>query len=194
MNDFTFSAVTAIYTIGGFFGSVVANVIMDKWGRKGATRVSAASVVLGTGIMAGSSTVFPMGLGRLFVGLGAGLGLCVGPIYLSELAPEKIKGSVGEFHDYPQQTRAHKLQGVLLQLATVLGIFFTQLLGLNLATPSHWRYVIIFSLGLGCLQFILAPFATDTPVWLKRKGRKEESDQASARVWGAAMLRRDDGE
>lgn len=100
MNDFTFSAVTAVYTIGGFLGSIVANVIMDKWGRKGATRASSASVVLGTGIMAGSASVFPMGLGRLFVGLGAGLGLCVGPIYLSELAPEKIRGSVGAIHAY----------------------------------------------------------------------------------------------
>lgn len=86
----------------------------------------------------------------------------------------------------------HHLTGVLLQLATVLGIFFTQLLGLNLATPDNWRYVIIFSLALGCAQWILAPFVTDTPLWLKRKNRKDESEAAAKRIWGL-VLRRDDG-
>lgn len=32
---------------------------------------------------------------RGLVGIGAGLGICVGPIYLSEIAPSKIRGSVG---------------------------------------------------------------------------------------------------
>lgn len=34
--------------------------------------------------------------GRFTTGLAAGLGICVVPIYLSEIAPPKIKGSVGE--------------------------------------------------------------------------------------------------
>lgn len=32
---------------------------------------------------------------RALVGIGAGLGICVGPIYLSEIAPPRIRGSVG---------------------------------------------------------------------------------------------------
>ena len=31
----------------------------------------------------------------LLVGIGAGFGLCVGPIYLSEIAPANIQGAVG---------------------------------------------------------------------------------------------------
>lgn len=32
---------------------------------------------------------------RFLVGVAAGIGICVGPIYLSEIAPPKIKGSLG---------------------------------------------------------------------------------------------------
>ena len=32
----------------------------------------------------------------LLTGVSAGVGLCVGPIYISEIAPSKIKGSVGQ--------------------------------------------------------------------------------------------------
>ena len=32
---------------------------------------------------------------RVLVGVGAGLGLCVGPIFLSEIAPTRIQGAVG---------------------------------------------------------------------------------------------------
>lgn len=32
---------------------------------------------------------------RFVIGIGAGIAMCVGPIFLSEIAPQKIKGSVG---------------------------------------------------------------------------------------------------
>jgi MFS family permease len=44
-----------------------------------------------------SSNYILIYMGRGLVGIGAGLGICVGPIYLSEIAPSKIRGSVGMF-------------------------------------------------------------------------------------------------
>ncbi len=32
---------------------------------------------------------------RVLIGIGAGIGVCVGPVYLAEIAPPKIKGTVG---------------------------------------------------------------------------------------------------
>ncbi len=40
---------------------------------------------------------FKCGAARLLTGVAAGVGLCVGPIYISEIAPSKIKGSVGKY-------------------------------------------------------------------------------------------------
>lgn len=38
---------------------------------------------------------------RVLVGIAAGIGLCVGPIFLSEIAPSKIKGAVGSYESAP---------------------------------------------------------------------------------------------
>jgi len=64
MSDFTFSVVTAIFTIGGLCGSLVANLVMDRWGRKGATKVSAVSITTGGCFMAIAASVSVLSLGR----------------------------------------------------------------------------------------------------------------------------------
>jgi uncharacterized membrane protein YeaQ/YmgE (transglycosylase-associated protein family) len=64
MSDATFSFVTSVFTIGGLVGSAVANLVMEKWGRRGAIRMSALFSVLGAGLMAISDTFTPFAFGR----------------------------------------------------------------------------------------------------------------------------------
>ncbi|KAG5221515.1 25S rRNA adenine-N(1) methyltransferase [Salix suchowensis] len=173
MDDFTFSAVTAVFTIGGLLGSVVANLVTDKYGRKGATRASALLVALGTAFMTVAGSVGVIAFGRyrsLLVGMGSGIGLCVGPIYLSEIAPPSISGNVG----------------VLTQLSIVLGIMITQLLGINLATPTTWRLVLFASCALSIFQLLTSAIACETPTYLGGKGLHEEKRAVSQRLWGTA--------
>jgi MFS family permease len=112
MSDVTFSAVTAVFTLGGLLGSLSANVLMDRYGRKGAARASALFVALGTALMGVSASVSALGFGRwasqcvffqtsltldirFLIGVGSGVGICVGPIYIAEIAPSEISGTVG---------------------------------------------------------------------------------------------------
>jgi MFS family permease len=113
MSDATFSVVTSIYTIGGLIGSMGANVVMDRFGRRGASRISAVMTALGALLMGVSSSIAALLVGRCLylslviklyieiylsrglVGIGAGLGICVGPIYLSEIAPSRIRSRIG---------------------------------------------------------------------------------------------------
>ncbi|KAF8894429.1 general substrate transporter [Infundibulicybe gibba] len=171
MSKFIFATITAIFTVGGLMGSLVANLVMDRWGRKGATRISALLISAGAGIMGISSSVASLGFGRFLVGIGSGLGLCVGPIFLAEIAPTKISGSVG----------------VLTQLGIVLGIMITQALGLRFATPTEWRIVLAFSCVLSASQFIVATFIVESPTWLANRARLEEKKVASHRLWGSAV-------
>lgn len=96
MSDATFSIVTSVFTVGGLCGSISANLAMDKWGRRGAVRLSAAATTTGAAIMCVAGTVWALIIGRWLIGVGAGLGICVGPIFVSEIAPPKIRGSVGQ--------------------------------------------------------------------------------------------------
>jgi SP family facilitated glucose transporter-like MFS transporter 3 len=64
MSDATFSVVTSMYTMGGFFGSLGANIVMDRYGRKGASRLSAVLTAAGSTVFGLSSSVGPLILGR----------------------------------------------------------------------------------------------------------------------------------
>ena len=65
MSDATFSVVTSVYTVGGLLGSVVANVVMDRWGRKGACLASAFIMAVGAGFMSVAASLSPLVIGRL---------------------------------------------------------------------------------------------------------------------------------
>ena len=64
MTDSTFSLVTSIFTVGGLAGSLFANLIMDKWGRRGAHRISAILMASGAAFMGLSNSVSPLLIGR----------------------------------------------------------------------------------------------------------------------------------
>ncbi|KAM5531819.1 hypothetical protein V8D89_014518 [Ganoderma adspersum] len=167
MDDPTFSVLTSVYTVGGLLGSLGANIIMDRWGRKGAVLTSAFIMAIGAGFMGVAASLSPLIFGRLLTGVAAGVGLCVGPIYIAEIAPSKIKGSVG----------------VLTQFAIVIGIMITQAMGLNLATPTTWRLVLLFSAALSLAQLLLGTMIVESPVWLSRHGSIRDKDASARRLW-----------
>ncbi|KAF8200019.1 hypothetical protein K438DRAFT_2015984 [Mycena galopus ATCC 62051] len=172
MSDFTFSVVTAVFTVGGLAGSLMANLIMERWGRRDAARLSALLVAIGAGLMTVAASVSILGLGRLLVGVGSGVGLCVGPIYLSEIAPTKISENVG----------------VLTQLAIVLGIMVTQAIGLLFATPTQWRSVLFMSAAGSVAQFFLSGVVVESPAWLGGKGQVEPRKAVARKLWGTVPL------
>ncbi|EIM82522.1 general substrate transporter [Stereum hirsutum FP-91666 SS1] len=170
MSDATFSLLTSVFTVGGLLGSLSANSVMDRYGRKGAVQASSMFVAAGAALMTAASNVPVLCFGRMLTGVGAGIGLCVGPIFLSEIAPTRIKGSVG----------------VLTQLAIVIGIMITQAMGLRLAKPTTWRIVLLFSCFISLAQLVISPFVTESPVWLRSKGGVEDVKKIEKRLWSTS--------
>jgi MFS transporter, SP family, solute carrier family 2 (facilitated glucose transporter), member 3 len=193
MSDTAFSLVTSMFTVGGFLGSFTSSMVMESHGRKAALQINGLSVAVGSGLMAIAPSTFLLLLGRqlacstaattscllacrFLTGYGAGIGLCAGPVFLAEIAPSKIRGSVGTVCAFPS-TYSSSLPktGVLTQLAIVLGIMVTQMLGLRMATPTLWRFVFSFSSVASVMQLCLSRFIVETPVWLKQHGKPEDS-------------------
>jgi MFS family permease len=123
---------------------------------------------------------------RFLIGIGSGLGLCVGPIYLAEIAPSSISGTVGSslFITYTGQLFNRGHLGVLTQLAIVLGIMLTQVAGITLAAPSTWRFVFFISFMISALQFLLGSMIVESPTWLFNQSRLEDRKHAVRRLWG----------
>ena len=73
MNEARYGFVTSIYSIGGLLGSLYAPQLADGRGRKGAALINCSGFVLGPIVMALSSNVWMLALGRVISGLSSGV-------------------------------------------------------------------------------------------------------------------------
>ncbi|KAG8900222.1 hypothetical protein FRC00_013879 [Tulasnella sp. 408] len=169
MSNATFGFVTSVFTIGGLLGSLSSTHLMNKYGRKGAVKFNSGFILAGSLLMTIAWNSGLLIAGRFIIGIGAGIAMCVGPIFLSEIAPQKIKGSVG----------------VMNQLSVVFGLLLAQAIGLAFSTPDthRWRVVFLTSSVLCLAQLLLSAGVADTPNWLTAVGRETEADDIASKLW-----------
>ncbi|KAG8759840.1 hypothetical protein FRC12_009681 [Ceratobasidium sp. 428] len=166
MTDAQFGILTAMFTIGGFAGSLGAGRFLNL-GRKHAVMWHGGLLIAGSLLMSTANSMFVLMAGRLLIGLGCGIGICSVPIYLAEISPPAIQGRIG----------------VLNQLGIVIGIFIASLFGLALAKPSSWRWVLFNSAVAAVAQLVLGLIIVESPSWLRAQGRTEEATKAASRLW-----------
>lgn len=81
--------------VGAAAGSLLAGRLADRVGPKRATVLNTLPLVLGTALSASASSLGMMLLGRAVAGVGAGAASVYVPRYLSEIAPDAIRGALG---------------------------------------------------------------------------------------------------
>lgn len=75
--------VTSILTLGAAVGALLGGILSDRYGRKPAVLLTDLLFLGGTLIMASANAVSTLVVGRVVIGLGAGLTCTVVPVYLS---------------------------------------------------------------------------------------------------------------
>ncbi|KAJ3336263.1 hypothetical protein HDU83_009515, partial [Entophlyctis luteolus] len=103
-------------------------------------------------------------LGRGGIGLGQGLMLPIGPIYLGELAPKEIRGTMMS----------------LWQLFYSVGALLSYVVGLVTTNePSlgnwQWRWVILCQVAAPIIFLVSIGFCPESPRWMILKGRNDEA-------------------
>ena len=85
--------------------------------------------------------------GRFLVGFASGLSSVVVPVYLGEIAPPTLRGTLG----------------TCTQFALVIGILFSSIVAFPLATEQRWRYLFLLTPILCVLQLGLSSFLLESP-------------------------------
>lgn len=161
---------------GCLFGAMFAGYASDKLGRK--------KVLLATAFLFSLSAIgsaLPNNLtqfvaARFVGGLGVGAASMLSPLYISEIAPAKMRGMLVS----------------LYQLAIVLGINFVYFVNMkiaNLGTEAWniemgWRYMLGSEIIPALLFFILLFIVPESPRWLTLNGREEEANIILEKVNG----------
>ncbi|XP_064645201.1 glucose transporter type 1-like [Lineus longissimus] len=178
MQDQTISlllAITvAIFAVGGMLGGFSAGWWANRFGRRGGmllNNVFGITAALLMGLSKTANSFEMIIIGRLIVGFCCGIFTGLTPMYLSEVAPNRLRGALGTVN----------------QLGVVIGILISQVLGINEAfgNEKYWSLLLGLS-GVPCvLMLISLPFCPESPRYLLiTKQLEKEARSALERLRG----------
>jgi SP family galactose:H+ symporter-like MFS transporter len=168
LSDFTVGLVVSAVLIGAVIGAALGGDLSDHLGRRKV--IIAAAIIFALGAV-GTATVPDVNLlilGRIAVGVAIGIASEVTPLYISEMSPSRMRGSLVSLN----------------QLAITIGIVVSYLVDFSLSAFQGWRYM----LGLAAIPAVILSIGMlplpDTPRWLINHNEADKARKVLKRIRG----------
>ncbi|GAA1494415.1 sugar porter family MFS transporter [Curtobacterium herbarum] len=164
LTNFTEGVVTSSLLFGAAIGAMLGGRIADGWGRRKTILVLAVTFFVGTLACVFAPTFGVIVVGRVLLGLAVGGASTVVPVFLAELAPYEIRGSL---------SGRNELMIVIGQLAAFL---VNAVIG-SLWGEGHgvWRVMLAVCALPAIALFVGMLRVPESPRWLASKGRNAEA-------------------
>ncbi|KAG0536718.1 hypothetical protein BDA96_03G087700 [Sorghum bicolor] len=158
---------------GATLGSFTGGSLADKFGRTRTFILDAVPLALGAFLSATAQDIRTMIIGRLLAGIGIGISSALVPLYISEISPTEIRGTLGSVN----------------QLFICIGILVALLAGLPLAgNPAWWRTMFGIAVVPSILLAVGMAFSPESPRWLFQQGKVIQAESAVKRLYGKEMV------
>ena len=167
------------FGIGGLFGSVIGPKIIGKYcGRKTTLLVNNIFLVISSALIVLAPQWYWQALGRIFVGIVAGIVTAVVPTYFSEISPIEVRGAIGTCH----------------QLGITIGILVSQALStpsLNLlGSAANWKWLFAVPVFCGFVELAVLPFCPESPSYLYVNQGEDAARQSLCRLQSKEVANR----
>ncbi|XP_067386449.1 solute carrier family 2, facilitated glucose transporter member 9 isoform X2 [Emydura macquarii macquarii] len=149
------SITVSIFSIGGLVGAIIATPTVKFFGRKRTLLINNVFAVVAALLMALcqlAESFEMLILGRIVMGIDAGVSLSALPMYLSEISPKEIRGSLGQ----------------VTAIFICIGVFTGQMLGLPeiFGNESLWPCLFAVIVVPSLVQVGILPFLPESPRYL----------------------------
>ena len=159
---------------GAVFGTLISGMISSHFGRRRTILVSAVIFVIGSLACSLAHDEKMLIIARFFLGIAVGVASFTAPLYLSEVAPRTIRGSMISMY----------------QLMITIGIVLAFLSDTWLAsyatfggvTGGHWRIMLGIIAIPAAVMFTGVLFLPESPRWLFLKGFKDRAVEVFKRM------------
>lgn len=144
---------------GAAVGAVGSGWLSYRLGRKYSLMIGAVLFVIGSLCSAFAPNNEVLLVSRVLLGLAVGIASFTAPLYLSEIAPERIRGSMISMY----------------QLMITIGILGAYLSDTAFSYSGSWRWMLGIITLPALLLFIGVFFLPRSPRWLASRGRDAEA-------------------
>jgi SP family galactose:H+ symporter-like MFS transporter len=151
--------VVSAVLIGAIIGALIGGKLADRYGRRKMIIIAAiifAGGAIGTALT--QSIIFLIG-GRIIVGIAIGMASFIAPLYISEMSPPKIRGSLVTFN----------------QLFITIGIVLSYLVDYAFTPINGWRYMFGLAAIPALVLLIAMIFMPSSPRWLVSSGTVDKA-------------------
>ncbi len=173
ISDGSVEFITTAGLIGAIIGALIGGSVTDLLGRRKvlmASGVIFAAGALWSGLSPSTGSLIAA---RLFLGIAIGTSSFAVPLYIAEISPSKVRGTLVS----------------LFQLMITIGIlvsYFSDFLFADESDPSCWRPMFYVGVIPAMILLIGMFFMPESPRWLLSRGRKEEGIGVLTRIEGEA--------
>lgn len=161
---------TTSLLVGCMLGAAAGGTISDRFGRKPVLLLAAAGYIV-SAVFAGLPRTFTgLVIARFVGGLAVGISSMIAPMYIAEIAPARIRGTLV----------------TLQQMAIVTGVLLANITSGLLVDigKNNWRWMFA-SAALPSLLLLIALIAVpESPRWLAKRSRYDRAKAILARVGG----------
>uniref|UniRef100_A0A1L8DF70 Putative sugar transporter n=2 Tax=Nyssomyia neivai TaxID=330878 RepID=A0A1L8DF70_9DIPT len=172
--DILWASIVSVFLIGGCAGSLGGAWIADNLGRKKSLIVCGVLFVIAALFFIFcrmANSVEMLIIGRLIIGFASGLTTTTLPMYLLELAPLALRGTLGVFCSIG--VTGGVVVGQVFSLQEVFG------------TDELWHWALSFYVVLVVVCFVMAPWWPESPKYLYlTANKKDEAKMVLLRLRG----------
>lgn len=164
LSDIQIGVVLSSLVFAAALGAMIGGQISDKIGRRKTIILLAVTFFIGTATVVLSPNYAMLVIGRILLGLAVGGASAVVPVYLAEMAPFEIRGSLAGRNE----------------LMIVVGQFAAFLVNAIIAAtlghvPGIWRLMFAVCALPAIVLFFGMLRMPDSPRWFVEKGRNDEA-------------------
>jgi len=155
LNSHQQEIVVSVMMFGAALGALCSGPMSSSLGRRRSLLLGATLFVVGSLGCAAAGNMQMLAIARFILGLAVGVASFTAPLYLSEIAPERIRGSMIS----------------LYQLMITIGILAAFVSDTALSGGGHWRWMLGIITFPAVVLFIGVLTLPESPRWLMMKRR-----------------------
>ncbi|MDW5561875.1 MAG: sugar porter family MFS transporter [Methanomassiliicoccus sp.] len=153
------SVAVSIVLVGAIIGAASGGYMADHLGRRRSIILASLMFLLGTIIVVASQGLDPFLVGRLFIGAAIGIASFICPMYISEVSPKGIRGSMVSLN----------------QLMVTVGILLAYFVSLFFASSSDWQAMFLVGMVPAAVLLVGIFVMPNSPRWLVLKSRHDDA-------------------